>query len=237
MIFAEIDSVFQSLREADLHASCSSQLSTEYIRRQYFEKNFAYVHPENVFLVTNEHRRDSYAQYTPLHDTLRAILKDPVVWEECVKSQNRRVSDGVLSDISDGSVFKSNELFLQAGDIILKLILYQDAFEVVNPLGSARKKHKLVGVHFTLADFEPFHRSSIDHMQLVLLCKETDFKSFGQDIVFERMSDLRQLEEHGLVTTGHVVRATIISIVGDNLGSHCIGGYTQNFRTSKYFCR
>lgn len=142
-------------------------------------------------------------------------------------------------DVWDGSVFKSNELFLQAGDIILKLMLYQDAFEVVNPLGSARKKHKLVGVYFTLADFEPFHRSSIDNMQLVLLCKETDFKYFGQDTVFSRMlSDLRQLEEHGIVTTsGHVVRATLLSIVGDNLGSHCIGGYTQNFSTSKYFCR
>lgn len=52
------------------------------------------------------------------------------------------------------------------------------------------------------------------------------------------LSDLRQLEEHGLVTSsGHVVRATVIFIVGDNLGSHCIGGYTQNFSTSKYFCR
>lgn len=73
----------------------------------------------------------------------------------------------------------------------------------------------------------------------MLLCKETDFKSFGQDTVFSRMlSDLRQLEEHGLVTaSGHVVHATVISIIGDNLGSHCIGGYTQNFSTSKYFCR
>lgn len=52
------------------------------------------------------------------------------------------------------------------------------------------------------------------------------------------LSDLRQLEEHGFVSaSGHVVRATIISIVGDNLGSHCIGGYTQNFSTSMYFCR
>lgn len=148
------------------------------------------------------------------------------MWQECVKSQTRLVSDGILSDICDGSVFRSNELFLQAGEIILKLILYRDSFEVVNPLGSARKKHKLVGVYFTLAYFEPFRHSSIDNMQLVLLCKETDFKSFGQDTVFSRMlSDLRQLEEHGLVTiSGHVFRATIISVVGENLGSHCIGG-------------
>lgn len=60
---AEVDSVFQSLQETDLHAACSSHLSTEHTRRQYFEKNFAYVHPENVYLGTNEHRRDCYAQY------------------------------------------------------------------------------------------------------------------------------------------------------------------------------
>lgn len=235
----EIGSVVQRLQESDIHAECSSSLSTEYSRRQYFQKNFAYVHPESLYLGTNEHRKDCYAQYIPLSNTLRTILKDPVVWQECAQSQNHQVSDGILRDICDGSVFKSQNLYSQAGDIILKLILYQDAFEVVNPLGSAKKKHKLVGVYFTLADFEPFHRSSIDNMELVLLCKETDFKSFGQDRVFSRMlSDLKQLEEQGLVTTsGHVVRATVASIVGDNLGSHCIGGYTQNFSTSKYFCR
>lgn len=75
-----------------------------------------------------------------------------------VKSQNSPISDAILSDICDGSV--SNKLSLQAGDIILKLILYQDAFEVINPFGSARKKHMLVGEYFTLADFEPFHHSS-----------------------------------------------------------------------------
>ena len=70
-----IDSVFQSLQETDLHASCSSHLSAEYTRRQYFQKNFCYVHPENVYLGTDEHRRDRYAQYIPLADTLRALLK------------------------------------------------------------------------------------------------------------------------------------------------------------------
>lgn len=99
------------------------------------------MHPQNVYLDTSEHRRDYYAQYIPLPDTLRAILKDPVVWQECLEPQNRLVSDGILSDISDGSIFKSSELFLQTGDVILKLIMYQEAFEVVNPLGSTRNKH------------------------------------------------------------------------------------------------
>ena len=77
-----------------------------------------------------------------------------------------------------------------------------------------------MGIYFTVADFEPFHRSSINNLQLIMLCKETDFKSFGPDTVFSRMlSDLRQLEDHGLVTTaGHAVRATVITIVGDKFG-------------------
>lgn len=56
MSHAEIDFVFQSLQESDLHAACSSHLSTEYTRRKYFQKNFSNVHPENVYLSTNEHR-------------------------------------------------------------------------------------------------------------------------------------------------------------------------------------
>lgn len=234
----DIDAVFGSLQEADLHLACSSSLSTEYTRRQYFQKNFSYVHPQNILLGTDENRRERYAQYIPLGDTLRAILKDPVVWQECIKSQNRPASAGVFEDVCDGYVFKSNDLFKQP-DITLKLILYQDAFEIVNPLGSAKKKHKIVGVYFTLANFEPFYRSGIDNLQLLLLCNERDFKFFGHDKLFARMlSEVRELEEHGLVTSsGHVVRATVLSIVGDNLGSHCIGGYTENFSTSLYCCR
>lgn len=71
---------------------------------------------------------------------------------------------------------------------------------------SAKKKHKIVGVYFTLANFEPFYRSSVDHLQLLLLCREQDFKYFGQEKF-------------------------------DNLGSHCIGGYTENFSTSSHCCR
>lgn len=123
--------------------------------------------------------------------------------------------------------------------ISLKLILYQDAFEVVNPLGSAKKKHKIVGVYFTLANFEPFYQSSVDHLQLLFLCTEQDFKYFGQEKLFSRMlSDIKELEHNGLVTSsGHIVRAMVFCIIGDNLGSHCIGGYTENFSTSSHCCR
>lgn len=51
------------------------------------------------------------------------------------------------------------------------------------------------------------------------------------------ISDLRDLETNGLTIHGNNVKATVFCITGDNLGSHNIGGFTENFSTSKYFCR
>jgi len=64
-------------------------------------------------------------------------------------------------------VFCSNAFFQNEPNTI-KIILYQDAFEIVNPLGSARKKHKkhkLLAVYMTLADLYPHHRSTGAVMQ------------------------------------------------------------------------
>lgn len=133
--------------------------------------------------------------------------------------------------MTSGSVFKSNDLFREP-ELRIQLILYQDAFEIVNPLGSAKKTHKMVGVYFTLGNFEPFYRSCFDNIQLLLLCYERDFN------YYKLLADVKELEENGIVTSsGDIVCATIVAIVGDNLGSHCIGGYSQNFSTAKYCCR
>ena len=94
----------------------------------------------------------------------------------------------MLTDVTDGKVVKENKLFSKSLHNI-KVLLYQDEFEVVNPLGSAIKKHKILGVYFTLANILPFNRSTIDHMQLVILCRNKDFKEFGQRKVFVKFCD------------------------------------------------
>lgn len=76
-------------------------------------------------------------------------------------------------------------------------------------------------------------------MSLVLLCKEKDFKYFGHAKVFsELLADLKELEENGIVVSDEtVVKGTLYCIAGDNLGSHCIGGFSENFSRPQYFCR
>lgn len=91
----------------------------------------------------------------------------------------------------------------------------------------------------TLANILPHNRSSIDQMQLVLLCREQDFKYFGQDLVFgPLLKDLKDLELSGVaLPDGKITKGTLCAIAGDNLGSHCIGGFMESFGRTLYFCR
>lgn len=94
-------------------------------------------------------------------------------------------------------------------------------------------------MYLTLADLMPHNRSSTDQMQLVLLCKEHDFKYFGQDLVMGTLvNDLKDLELNGVtLSDGKVYKGTLCAIAGDNLGSHNIGGFVEKFSRSSHFCR
>lgn len=130
---SEFEGILWTLKDTDLHASCGSTLSTEYLRRWYFLRNFSYVYPQAISLGTDENRNKQYDQCIHITKALKAMLKDPVVWQECTKTikDTTCTSAHVLNYVCDGSVFKSNAVFMDSG-ATLKLVLYQDAFEVVN---------------------------------------------------------------------------------------------------------
>lgn len=94
-------------------------------------------------------------------------------------------------------------------------------------------------MYMTLAEIAPHNRSSIDPMQLVMLCREEDFQFFGQEKVFSTLvSDLKEMEENGIeYGAEEKIKGSVIAITGDNLGSHSIGGFTENFSKSTHFCR
>lgn len=76
---------------------------------------------------------------------------------EDVMSQRERMlleTPGVLKDFTDGNMFKSIPLYKEHPDA-LRIMLFQDALEVVNPLGSAKKKHTLLPVYLILGNLYP----------------------------------------------------------------------------------
>ena len=186
------------------------------------------------FFQTKTNKKEVF-HYVPIRETLKVMCED-----KCVKSHTLRSpieGKSALEDVQDGMVFKKNQFFRENPNA-LQIILFQDACELSNPLGSAKKKHKLLGVYFTLGNLDPRCHSQIDHMQLVLLCKESHLKEYGQGKVFGPLvSDIQTLENTGItLQNGGVVKGTIITICGDNLGSHCIGGFCESFK-AHYYCR
>nr|XP_023659190.1 uncharacterized protein LOC111839475 [Paramormyrops kingsleyae]XP_023659191.1 uncharacterized protein LOC111839475 [Paramormyrops kingsleyae] len=227
------------LRKEDLLTACNSgPLSTDQKRKTAFKKYFNYVEPVPLLLGTDDKGRESFAQYVPVQETLATLFKSKSIQEQYAATRSQPSSEGLFQDIKDGKGAQCNPLFKMEPSS-LGLILYQDAFEVVNPLGSSKKKHKIVAVYLTLTDILPHNRSTTDQMQLVLLCNEQAFKYFGIDKVFEPLiKDLKALEETGVVIgDGQIVKGRLCAISGDNLGSHSIGGFVENFSKSHYFCR
>ncbi len=52
------------------------------------------------------------------------------------------------------------------------------------------------------------------------------------------VKDLNDLELNGVtLSDGNVYKGTLCAIAGDNLGSHSIGGFVENFSKSSHFCR
>lgn len=70
-------------------------------------------------------------------ETLKGLLSIDEIRKSCI---NARVSenDNVFRDVYDGTVVKNNR-FLSNKSHVISLIAFQDAFEIVNPLGSSKK--------------------------------------------------------------------------------------------------
>ena len=171
-----------------------------------------------------------FLYYVPILESIKLLLKFAPP-NQCSYSSEQ----GFFQDIHDGDNFKSNALF----DVSkISVIFYQDSLEIVNPLCSAKNKHKLLGVYFTLGNLPAYKKSNIDHMQLVMLCKDKFIKKYGIETIFRRVvNDSKELEEVGIQgTRGNTIKGTVFSIVGDNLGAHIVGGFNESF-TSTYFCR
>lgn len=121
----------------------------------------------------------------------------------------------------------------------ISLILYIDDFEICNPLGTSRRKHKICGLYWTLGNLPPGCNSTLSSIYLAALIKSNDLKCYGYEKVLEPLiNDLVILEQSGIFVTklGRTVKGTVQCVVADNLGAHGIAGFVENFSGS-YVCR
>lgn len=229
------EAIDHSFGKSPLSVAFSSDgaLRSSYMRNVYYTNKLHHNKPVEISLGLDYSNEMRHYSYVPIKVTLHSLLSNPDVL--CKLSFNAQGgNDGVYREFTDGKVFQSR---ISSDGSTVSVILYQDAFEVANPLGSARGKFKMLAVYFTLGNLPAYLRTVVDPQQLVLLCHDKDFKHFGCRKLFERLiSDLQDLED-GITVNGHRYVVQLAFICGDNLGSHSIGGFVENFSRASYICR
>ena len=225
----EIHKLFES---DSLSLALDGPMRSQHKRLEYAKKNMKYVEPCELKFNTID--ADAKCHYIPLKDSLKHIMSDKTVRNDFLHVDKKSRDTGVLADIQDGYVYKRN----CPSERTVELILYQDSFEVVNPLGSARTVHKLLGVYYTLANLKPHNRSNVQSYQLIMLVKESVLKRFPSQLIFKTLiNELEELTNEGFSLGFETkTKGRLLFILGDNLGSHYIGGFSESF-SSNNFCR
>ena len=125
----------------DLHTKNSfDRFSTEYSRREYIKNNLAFAPPiPKLLSLPSELGEYVTYMYVPLLQNLKALFTDATVKQQFLSVYQQT---NLFRDFCDGLKVENNPMF-NSNDQTLKIVLYSDAFEVVNPLGSTKKKHKV----------------------------------------------------------------------------------------------
>ena len=137
-----IRTLIDDLKTEDIFRTHNTNtLKTDQRRKTVFKNQFHYVEPVSICLGQNEAGKECFAQYTPIKQTLEALFQCKSVREQYNQVHTRVQTKDVFQDVWDGDNITEKSFNTESSS--LGLILYQDAFEVVNPLGSGKKKHKI----------------------------------------------------------------------------------------------
>lgn len=206
-------------------------VKTSYQREQFAKAHFPYVAPQQCALGENG---TSSFQYTPIGRVIGHLLEIHDL-AECIEKP-RQGSCKTLRDFRDGSLYKRQQSSListsSAGTVYI--LLYTDELEIVNPLGSKRRVHKLYDVYFSLLNLHPKYGSQLKHLHLVVIAKYADVQHYGHhEVLKPLLTDLVILRHEGLqvMRNGSVSTVNIVvqAFTGDNLSMNKLGGFTTSF--------
>ncbi|XP_061910700.1 uncharacterized protein LOC133654400 [Entelurus aequoreus] len=127
-------------------------LATSYKRKQYYTSHFSVLEPVEYIL---DAQRNRTFQYVPILQSLQQLFTHKGVLEHL---ETQKIQDHTgfqeYRTVRDGEYYKQN-LFLSGEGFRIAVNLYVDDFEICNPLGTSRRKHKLCGVYWVLGNLPP----------------------------------------------------------------------------------
>ena len=238
---SDIDKILENIFNNDPFLNAQLRMNTEYKRLQYIRENAVYVHPKEILLNKTETlkgKKKEVYHYVSIVDTFRNLIQDPSFLKMVELNQLNTKTTNAISDLKDGSCYANNKFFQQNQGAYAG-ILYSDAVEIKNPLGSAKGSYKIVQIFYSLCEVDKSQRSKIDRFQLVMVFREKLLKKYSlQKLLKPLIDDIHQLEAGIEIysPSTRIAKFGILCYVADNLEACSIGGFSMNF-SSKDVCR
>ena len=188
---------------------------------------------ERGYIPPNRHLLDSATKRSVQNVSIVEQLRTVLSCSAHEMDFGRKEHSGLYRDVRDGSVHDCSE-------DMLHLILYFDEFVISNPIGNKTRKYSIGAVYYAIANVRC--RSSKHDVFLGALFHAVDLKKYGWETVLSPMlNELSILETVGVTyrkqNATRTVKCVLAMIVGDNKGSHQIGGYFTSFFNTSRICR
>ena len=191
---------------------------------------------------TEQKEYEQTFQYVPIARNLKQLLEQPGYMSSIVNEQLINSEDHIFESYRDGSYYKKQCNDEQREGISIDLLLYNDDFQTVNPLGSKKDKGKVLGVYLSVLSLPGKYRSRLDNILLVALAQTTLVSKYGINAILRPIvDDLQQLHTNGLYVNipgefeGHVI-PRLHQAIGDNLALNTALGFAGSF-SANFFCR
>jgi hypothetical protein len=136
------------------------KLDSKRLQDAAFVKKFHLLQPIEVKLgeryraaVCNVQTIPCFGYIVPFLDNLKSFLQMPEV-RNCLELElvRNRMDNGAMFDFDDGKYCKTHAVF---STFSLRVGIYTDDVEIVNPIGVATKKHKLTLFYWQLLNIPP----------------------------------------------------------------------------------
>ena len=155
------------------------------------QSDTSFFHPIPQIPINKEHFDRFLHQKHDFRDSEEILCSNGDTFSYVAMSHYVRTQFQAEKQFETNDVYLNSNFFLThinpMNDVdtnVVHILLYSDEFEVCNPIGVARSKHKLLSVYFKVLNFHPRHTSNLNALHLVMLVKYTTVKSVGLDEIF-----------------------------------------------------
>ena len=185
--------------------------------------------------------RTNKGDIIPFEESLKCLLEMPEVWHH-VQNSHCATSDEFMFDICDGQYMRTHPLFTMNPRAI-QIALNTGDLEIVNPLGSHIKKHKVTIFYYTITNIPPQYRSRLTAIQLLAVAKTKQVRVENglQKLLHDFITVINMLSSGGLQmqlhNTPHIIEGALVLVPADTLAAHWLEGFKEGVSFAVKNCR